>query len=67
MPPDGADPEGKVTVPVLPDLVRLKGHSASGQFVEYVRLRGFSIGETQGGLVSLSRPAHCRAAPRPSP
>ena len=59
-PPDGENPEGKVTIPVLSGLIGLSGDGASGEFVEHVRIRGFALGETHSNLVSLKMAAHCR-------
>lgn len=61
-PPDGESPEGKVTVPVLSELIRLTGDDAGGEFVEHVRLHGFGLGETHGSLVRLDMAASCRVS-----
>jgi len=59
-PPDGQNPEGQVTVPVLPELIRLSGDGAAGKFVEHVHLHGFALQETHENLVVLSLAAYCK-------
>ena len=58
-PPDGADPADGVSVPVLSDLITVKGDSASGAFVSYVQFRDFDLAETASSLVVLGRTAYC--------
>ena len=58
-PPDDRSPEGRVSVPVLPALVQLHGDRAKNRFVEHVRLRGFTLAESQGSLLELNMAAHC--------
>lgn len=61
-PPDGQHPAGEVSVPVLAALVRFQGDEATGEFVRYIRLRGFAVAESQDSLVILSTAAHCTVA-----
>ncbi|NOZ23103.1 MAG: right-handed parallel beta-helix repeat-containing protein [Planctomycetes bacterium] len=61
-PPDGKNPEGKVSVPVLKDLIHLQGNVAKGEFVGYIQIRGFTLAEARGTLISLDAVAHCRVA-----
>ena len=59
-PPDGKNPEGQVSVPVLPTLVKLEG--TKERFVSNVTLRGFDLCETRDGLVQMSYADHCAVA-----
>lgn len=59
-PPDGQSPEGQVSVPVLPTLVKLEG--TPERFVSYVSFRGFDLCETRDSLVQLTRADHCTVA-----
>jgi hypothetical protein len=59
-PPDGKNPQGQVSVPVLPVLVKLAGTKDS--FVSNVNLRGLDLSETRDGLVQMSYADHCTVA-----
>jgi len=61
-PPDGQSPEGRVSVSLLPTLVRFEGDGKSGQFVQHVCFRNFSLSESEGSLVGLKATAHCTIA-----
>ncbi len=58
-PPDGADPTDGVAVPVLDDLITVKGDPTSGAFVSHVQFRDFDLAETCSSLMVLGRTAYC--------
>ena len=56
-PPDGKNPEGQVSVPVLPGLLKLQGQK--DRFVSGVRFSGFDLCETRDSLVQMAYADHC--------
>ncbi|OGV68389.1 MAG: hypothetical protein A3K19_05310 [Lentisphaerae bacterium RIFOXYB12_FULL_65_16] len=58
-PPDGTNPDGAVSVPVLPGLILFKGDGATKEFVQYVHFRGFTLSECEAGVVAMSAAAYC--------
>ncbi|MEN6304817.1 MAG: right-handed parallel beta-helix repeat-containing protein [Armatimonadia bacterium] len=60
-PPDNTDPGDGVSVPVLPDLIRVQGQ-APDRFVSQLRFERLSLCETRQGLVRMSRADHCTLA-----
>ena len=62
-PPDGQCPEGRVSVSLLPTLVRIRGRrrSPAGSCSTF-HFRGFSLSESEGSLVGLKATAYCTIA-----
>ncbi len=58
-PPDGRNPEGQVSVPALPALVRFQGNAARGEFVGHIRLEHFTLSEARDSLVNLAMAEGC--------
>jgi hypothetical protein len=61
-PPGGENPDGKVSVSVLSELVQIEGDRKNQKFVENIHLRGFTLAESRGSLVTLKLAAHCTIA-----
>jgi hypothetical protein len=60
--PDGSNPEGHVSVAILPVLVKFQGDEEGKRFVSHVILRGFTLCESSNALISLQMAAHCTVA-----
>ncbi|MBU0638114.1 MAG: right-handed parallel beta-helix repeat-containing protein, partial [Planctomycetes bacterium] len=59
-PPGGEEPDAEsVTVPVAAGLILFEGDGNKRQFVQHIRIRGFSLSECHGGAVRMSAAAHC--------
>ncbi len=61
-PPDGRDPDGQVSVPLLPALVEFRGNQGRSEFVSYVTLQGFRLCESTDTLIELRMAAYCTVA-----
>ena len=59
-PPDGQDPNGRVTVDRLSKLIRFTNGGTSGAFTEHVHLHGLRLVESGSTLLDLRAAAHCQ-------
>lgn len=62
MPPEGEAPDDDVTVPVLDTLIQFRGDAAKDASVSHITVRGFTLAESQAGLVSMTAADHCTVA-----
>ena len=58
-PPDGKNPEGCISVPVVRDLIHLAGDGKAGKAVSHLQFHGFGLAESQNTLVKMNFALHC--------